>query len=430
MESKSSGLLLFDEQDIQTDIIGSSTVDYHPVTSLTSGGPIEFVVPGTSDEYIDMSEINLEITVKVQKVAAGKNADLVDADKVAIINQSLSSLFQDVYLSIANKQVEGGTHLYPYSAYISSLLQFHPSAKKTHMQVYGWNEDEPGKMDDENEGFKFRSKAIVNGNSWNMYGPLYLDMTRQGKYLPPLTDLSFKFTRAKKEFALHQLSTATAVDCNITFSECVLWVRRVKVNELVIAQHNKGLESHNAIYNLQHIETSTFTIPSGQRTVRKDRLFMSQCPKTVVFGLVDHEAFNGKLTLNPFNFEHFNLTRIALYRDGELTPGHSFTTDYQKGLYARAYANSQQCFDFFNSDDSNGLTMEHFEKGYNLYPFNLAPDGINDSTHRSPNSYTSLRLEIDFGKALTKPINVIVFAVFDGKLEITKLRDIVSSYSR
>ena len=141
MECKSGSLCLFDEKDVQVDITGNVQTDYHPLTSLSAGGPIEFHVPGTIDEYIDLSDIQIRLRVKIIK-SDGKNLDATD-DKVTFINQPLSSIFQDVFLTIGDKQVEGGQHCYPYNAYISSLLQFHPSAKKTHMQAWGWNEDEP-----------------------------------------------------------------------------------------------------------------------------------------------------------------------------------------------------------------------------------------------------------------------------------------------
>ena len=64
MECKTSALCLFDEQAVQGDIIGNTLVDYHPLTSLTSGGPIEFVVPGTVDEYVDLSNIYVRAHVK------------------------------------------------------------------------------------------------------------------------------------------------------------------------------------------------------------------------------------------------------------------------------------------------------------------------------------------------------------------------------
>ena len=430
MECKNSALCLFDEQDVQTDIIGNSCVDYHPTTSLTSGGPIEFFVPGSTDEYIDLSDINLEVIVKLTKVKAGVSSAVVDADKVAFINQPISSLFQDVFMSIGDKQVEGGQHAYPYNGYLSSLLQFHPSAKKTHMQAWGWNEDEPEKMNDENnEGFKFRSKASTDAKQWQLYGPLFLNMTRQSRYLLPQTDLTFKLLRSKAAFVIHQLAKPTS-EFKIDFVKCTLWVRRVKVNNSVIAGHSSGLEKHNAIYPVQHVDLKTFTITSGTHSTVRDRLYMSHCPKLLVVGLLDHEAFNGKLELNPFNFEHFNLNKIAIYRDGELIPGQSFTPNFSDKQYARTYANTMSSLNLFNTDDSNGLTMEHFENGYNLYVFNLSPDATTGSTHRSPLQFANLRLEMNFAKALTKAVNVLLFAVFDAKVEITKLRDVLVSYER
>ena len=157
MECKSSALCLFDEQDVQTDIVGTTVVDYHPLTSLSAGGPIEFHIPGSTDEYIDLNDTQILVHVKITK----KDGTTIDnaKDKVCLVNQPISTLFQDVFLSIGDTQVEGGQHCYPYNAYLSSLLQFHPSAKKTHMQAWGWNEDSPGQFYMEpTKAFNFEAK--------------------------------------------------------------------------------------------------------------------------------------------------------------------------------------------------------------------------------------------------------------------------------
>jgi hypothetical protein len=376
-----------------------------------------------------MNDINLEIRVKLSKIAGGTKSEVTAADSVALVNQPISSLFQDVFLSIGDKQIEGGQHAYPYNGYLSTLLQFHPSAKKTHLQVVGWNEDEPGKMNNaDNEGFKFRSAATNDHKEWHMYGPLFLDMTRQARYMLPQTDLTFKLLPAKTAFAVQQLKGKS--DIKIEFTKCVLWVRRVKVDASVISAHNVGMEKMNALYPIQHTEVSTFTITSGTQSHIKDRLYMTQCPKMLVIGLVTHDAFNGNIGLNPYNFQHFSLNKIALYRDGDLIPGQIFTPNYDDKYYARTYANTMSALNYFNTDDTNGMTMEHFEKGYNLYIFNLSPDGVSDGNHRSPLNFSSLRLELGFAKALTKPINAVLFASFDSKLEITKLRDVIVSHDR
>ena len=427
MDCKTESLCLFDEKDVQLDITGNVMTDYHPTSSLSSGGPIEFNVPGTIDEYVDLSDTQLLVRVKITK-PDGKPLTAA-ADTVAFVNQPISSLFQDVFLTIADKQVEGGQHCYPYNAYISSILQFHPSAKKTHMECWGFQEDEPGKMDDadNNDGFKLRRAETDVSQEWELLGPLFLDMTRQSRYILPLTDIRFKLLLAKPEFALH--STAdTAYKYEIT--KAVLYVRRMRVKPAVINGHSKGLTTQNAKYPVNHVDITTFTITKGSRNYIKDHMYPSQTPKMLIVGLLDHVAFNGNIKKNPFNFQHYNVDKIGLYRDGELVPGQIYTPDFDKGFVRLPYARLMQVLNYFNTDDSNGMTLEHFEKGYTLFGFDLTPDAQCTAPYRSIQQSSSLRLELNFAKALPETITVMLFGVFDSRAEITALRDVIVSYNR
>ena len=428
MDCKSSALCIFDEQDVQTDITGTTVVDYYPLTSLSAGGPIEFHVPGSTDEYLDLNDIQLKVHVKITK----KDGTAIDnaKDKVCLVNQPLSSLFQDVFLTIGDTQVEGGQHCYPYNGYLSSLLQFHPSAKKTHMQAWGWNEDSPGSFDTAaNKGIAFRSKETDKSHAWELMGPLFLDMTRQSRYLLPQTDIRLKLLPSKPEFALQVYDGAvTAYVYKIT--KCVLYVRRMRVNDSVISGHNKGLERNNAKYPLRHMDITTFTVTKGVSNYIKDRLYPSQTPKMLIIGCLEHDAFNGNIKKSPFNFQHFNLNKIGLYRDGELVPGQIFHPDFDNHHYLHSYVNTMNAMNYFNTDDSNGMTLEHFQNGYTLHVFDLTPDANSQAPYRNIVKNTSLRLEMNFDSPLTSTINVMLFAVFDSKLEITKLRDVFMNYSR
>ena len=427
MTCKSSALCLFDEQDVQMDIVGNVVTEFHPSNTISPNAPIEFHIRGTTDDYLDLGDLRLLLQLEIIKTDGKKwDAD----DSVNFINQPISSVFQDVYLKIGNTQVEGGQHAYPYNGYLSSLLQFHPSAKKTHMQSWGWNEDTPGKFDDvaNNEGIQFRKKETEKGKVWEIMGPLFLDMTRQPRYLIPQTDVQLKFLPAKSEFVLQALGTKTAYDYNI--KKCVLYARRIHVMDSVVSGHNKGLEKYNAKYPLNHIDITTFSITKGMSTCIKDRLFTSQVPKMVVVGLLEHDAFNGNIKKSPFNFQHFNLNNIALFRDGEMVPAQRFTPNYANDFFMCAYNNTMDTLNYFNTDDSNGMTIEHFLKGYNLYAFDLTPDSTNQGPHRHLIKSGSLRLELGFSAPLAGPITVMMFAVIDAKLEVTKLRDLIMSYNR
>ena len=81
MECKTSNFSLFDQQAMQTDILSSSIVDYHPRTA-ENAGPIEFVIPGGSDDYIDLR-------FRIQQ-ADGTAID--DTHKVGLNNLPLTTL--------------------------------------------------------------------------------------------------------------------------------------------------------------------------------------------------------------------------------------------------------------------------------------------------------------------------------------------------
>ena len=426
MSIKASALCLFDEADVQMDILRTVRVDYYPVHNIVPGAPIEFKVPGTPDDYVDLGDIRLLMHLKI--VRKDKKALDAATDDVAFINLPVSSCFQDVFLKIADTQVEGGQHLYPYNGYLSSLLQFHPSAKKTHMEAWGWHEDSPGEFSDlaNNEGHKERKALTAGGKVREVNGPLFLDLMRQARYLLPSTNIHLKLLPAKAEFLL----LAKTNDYDYEIVKCELQVPRVSVMDTVLSGHNKGLDKYNAKYILNHVDLTYFTITKENRLFIKDGLYQSQVPKWLAIGLVDHDAFNGNIAKNPFDFQHFNLNKIALYRDGELVPGQILTPDYDNDHFSRAYNQTMDALHYFNTDDSNGMTMEHFKNGYNLYVFDLTPDTTAQGPHRHLMRTGSLRLELGFKKLLPTAVTVVLFALVDAKLEVTKLRDILVSYAR
>ena len=64
-----------------------------------------------------------------------------------------------------------------------------------------------------------------------------------------------------------------------------------------------------------------------------------QKPKQMFLGLVDHEAKNGDLTKDPFNFAHFGLKSIGLDVGGFPVPTKPLTMDYDNNMFTRAFYN-------------------------------------------------------------------------------------------
>ena len=426
METKSSALCLFDERPVQSDIRSNFSTPFYPKTNITPGAPIEFEINGTPEEYVDLAESRLQLKLKIVKP---DGTALAAADSVAFINMPISSVFQDVFLTLGDMAVEGGQHMYPYNAYLSTFLNFHPSAKKVQMEAWGWHEDTPTKFDDfgTNEGFKARQTETDSGASWEISGPLFLDLTRQNRYILPQTNIRLKLLPAKAEFVLHS-KKGSKYDYRI--ESCILHIHRIRVNDSVISGHNKGLLKQNAKYPINHIEATSYTITKGTVWDNKDNLFLSQIPKFIAIGFVEHDAFNGAIEKSPFNFQHFGLKELAIYIDGEITPDRILAPDYTNEEYADVYNCSMNALKYYNTDDSNGLTLTHFSGGYNLYAFDLTSDGNCQAAHRNLNKSGSLRITIKFATALTQPINVVLYSLFDTKIEITRLRDVILNYAR
>ena len=179
-----------------------------------------------------------------------------------------------------------------------------------------------------------------------------------------------------------------------------------------------------------HTDIINFTIPKGQSNYTKDGLYPLQAPKMLMIGMVENDSFNGDYKKNPFNFQHFHLCRLGLFANGSSIPGRPMTPDFKKASYVESYVNMMDAYHYFNTDDTNGLTYEDFGGGFTIYTFDLTPDKSVTDSHKHSMNLSNLRLELQFADPLPTTINVILHAVFDSHIEITKLRDVIPSYLR
>jgi hypothetical protein len=142
-ECTKSELDLFSVPPTQTSVESGSFVEYHPISSLTDGGPIEFEVSSTGTNYIDYANSYLYVRAKITK---SNGTNLADTDKVGPVNNFLHSLFSQVYVTLNGTMITNSTNTYPYRAYIETLLSYGPPAKKSHLTASSFFIDEAGKM--------------------------------------------------------------------------------------------------------------------------------------------------------------------------------------------------------------------------------------------------------------------------------------------
>ena len=122
--------------------------------------------------------------------------------------------------------------------------------------------------------------------------------------------IKIKLIRSKNVFCV--MGNGKAI-----FTHASLFVRKVKLMPSVFLAHAKTLERGTAKYSIRRVVCKSFAIPQHYLDVSHEKLFSGQLPTRIVIGLVSNRAFNGHANSSRFNFQHFSLSEIALYLDGQ-----------------------------------------------------------------------------------------------------------------
>lgn len=417
---------IFTTPPTQTTIENSQWISYKPISSLTDDSPIEFVIPGTGDEYIDLTHTLLSLKVKIKK----NILKLPDDYKMAPVNNFLHSMFNQVDVFFNQKLVTPASNAYAYRAYIETLLNYGSDAKNSHLTSCLWYDDTPGSMDslsDDNTGFKKRSSLAANEKSVDLLGRLHVDLFNIQKYLLNGVEIRLKLNRARDAFCLMETTNNTHT---VNITEATLFIRRAKINPGVLLAHNKALSKTTAKYPFTRVEVKSLTMRGGIHGETLDNVILGQLPKRIIVGFVDNKAFNGDSTTNPFNFKHFNMNYFSLFVDGRQIPSKPLQPNFKENLYVDAFYTIFSGSGIHFSNQGNGISRENYAKGHTLLVFDLSNDfGAGSTTHWNLVKNGSLRIEVRFADALDSTVNCIVYAEYDSILEIDAARQAVIDFS-
>ena len=121
-----------------------SWIEYHPLTTVTDGSPIEFDVGASGEDYIDFANTMLYVKAKITRAELNNLA--VDSP-IGPTNLFLHSLFSQVDVSLNGTLITASTNTYPYRAMIETLLSYGEDAKRTQLTSSLFYKDRAGRMD-------------------------------------------------------------------------------------------------------------------------------------------------------------------------------------------------------------------------------------------------------------------------------------------
>ncbi|XP_071821543.1 uncharacterized protein F54H12.2-like [Apostichopus japonicus] len=386
---------------------------------------------GSTEDYLDLSQTILHVRTKLSQ---SNGDDLPPDANVGPVNLLLQSLFSEVDVTLNDRLVTPSTNTYAYRAMMETLLSYGPEAKESQLTGSLFYKDTAGKMDScnpngdqqvVNEGLKARYEFVKNSKVVDLVGPLHCDMFVQQKMLLGGVEMKMKLHRNKDAFCL--LSSEANASFKVCIVDASLYVRHVKVHPEVALAHAKALEQGTAKYPINRVEVTSLSIPRGNLIFKRESLFLGNLPKRVVLGIVDTEAFNGAYNRNPFNFYHHHLNFLALYVDGEQLPWKPLRPSFTDDRYIMAYQTLYSGLNSMFSDKGNQISRSDYAKGYTLYAFDMTPD-LASGGHFNLRKNGNVRLEMQFEHALTRSVNVVVYAEYDAVVEVDKTRNVLIDF--
>ena len=95
-------------------------------------------------------------------------------------------------------------------------------------------------------------------------------------------------------------------------------VLRITANPEIVMSQNAALTRQPALYSYERKRLQTYSVASGSMFFRQDLVFQTKVPDKLMVALANSNAFNGDTSLNPFNFQNYDLREITVSIDDML----------------------------------------------------------------------------------------------------------------
>ena len=259
-----------------------------------------------------------------------------------------------------------------------------------------------------------------------MIGKLHLHLLFQNRYLLNGVEVGLQLIRSNDLFCLH--GNANQADNKVSLKEVTLFVRKVKPNPAVQLAHVKALQHRTAKYPLRRVEVKSFIVPTGNRSITKENLFLGQLPTRMVVGVMENDAYNGVIT-KSFNFKHNSINFMTIQRHGVQIPSKPLQPDFTNDRFVRSYDRLFTQTGQYYRDTGNAISREQYKDGCALFAFDLTPQMDSSEIDFELIKHGKICIEIHFATATARTLTVIVFAKHDNLLEIDQDRNVVFDYT-
>ena len=178
-------------------------------------------------------------------------------------------------------------------------------------------------------------------------------------------------------------------------------------------QQNFNKNQH-ALYPYRKSEVRYASIPPGITKFSTQPIFRGILPDILCIGLVSHAAASGTYNKNPFNFQHFNLSKLTVTLDDHPVVYRAIECDYEKKKYLMGY---NTLLKSSTGMDGNYITADEYLQGNTVYVLDLA-SARPDEFHTD--KVGEIKIHIGFSQQTPEVVNLIVLAQLQALFQVDK----------
>ena len=435
-------LSLFEEPPLLAAIASEEFVDYRPNSGSLNNGSLDYEIPMSSTQMIDLQGSRHHFTFKIVHADDGSDVGVVDEPMVAPINYIAATLFESVHMYINQMLVtpSGGQNI-PYRSYFEALLDSSRFKKTSEMQAALYYEDDAGAMgpnanpDDNfgNEGFKARAAFTLGSRKCHVVGPIPVDLCQQERLLLSGVALRFSFFPTRPEFHLMvaqpgEGETTHPGGYRLQITDAFLRIKKKTVVPSVLLGIEDQLRQKPALYPNMRTDVRKFLIHKGQLSFTLTDMFQGTTPSIMVVALVSEKASQGDVSLNPLEAKHCNITDLTCTLDDRNSGQppmkmHFDDTSYLKSSYMDGFQSLFLKESGGMDEDSAtycGIDRKAYASGYPLFKFVFSSAAT--SRFLPLVSHGSLCLKGNFSKPIPENTYLIAYARFPALATLDKTR--------
>lgn len=341
----------------------------------------------------------------------------IAADKVGLINNFLHAMFCRIEITLGDsvRIADSGTRPYVYKSFFEQLLNYSATYQKSILKHDGYVPDNPVYATKTNEtvadsdalsaalevdptittgraynqAWGMRRKDFSKGQWYEFYMPIYHDLLKAKKCLPPGVEMKINFYFNTDQYPIWMGSsstTGTTTDppkYRLAFEKDSFYVdyERFVVKKEITRAYQRTLAAgrYLAIPVIRTIVRSYRVTKSMGPSIGRESWIprASHLPSQVIVCFVKGEAYDGSTTDNPYYLQHLDLTNASLVVNSEAEPSQGYYTvkygDKNPRGKAFFWKMMREIGHVTGTQFETGLTMEGFFSSQFFLCFDRSP---------------------------------------------------------